>query len=66
MLFMVVLIQIQDSKELFMRLEERRLLENHLFLSELLKIIGRVDLVSFLSKGRPEESDANPTLSRYR
>lgn len=64
---MVVLIQIEDAKGLFMRLEEKRLLENHLFLSELLKIIRRADLVSLLYDGRPaEESDANPTLSSYR
>lgn len=50
-----------------MKLEEKRLLENHLFLSDLLKTIRRADLVSLLSDGRPtEESDANPTLSLYR
>lgn len=64
---MVVLIQIEDAKGLFIRLEEKRLLENHLFLSDLLKTIRRADLVSLLSDGGPtEESDANPILPYYR
>lgn len=65
---MVVLIQIKDAKALFLRLEEKGLLEDSVFLSQLLHIIRRADLLSLLETDsrRPEETDANPILSNYR
>lgn len=65
---MFILIQTGDAKALFMRLEEKGLLENHLFLSQLLHTIRRADLLSLLETDskRPEETDANPILSDYR
>uniref|UniRef100_UPI003AAA5EF2 caspase-8 n=1 Tax=Centroberyx gerrardi TaxID=166262 RepID=UPI003AAA5EF2 len=64
---------IKDGKQLFMRLEEKGLMENHVFLSQLLDTIRRADLLSLLEtdSSRPEEgfgpqTDANPVLSDYR
>ncbi|XP_037537923.1 caspase-8 [Nematolebias whitei] len=59
---------ITDAKGLFLRLEERGLLENSSFLSQLLHTIHRADLLNLLnSEGRgQEETDANPILSDYR
>ncbi|XP_037642663.1 caspase-8 isoform X2 [Sebastes umbrosus] len=59
---------IEDAKKLFLRLEEKGLLDNHLFLRQLLQTIGRADLLNFLETDsrRPEETDANPMLSEYR
>ncbi|XP_071399009.1 caspase-8 [Centroberyx affinis] len=64
---------IKDGKQLFMRLDEKGLMENHVFLSQLLDTIRRADLLSLLEtdSSRPEESfgpqtDANPVLSDYR
>ncbi|XP_034558144.1 caspase-8 [Notolabrus celidotus] len=59
---------VQDAKQLFLRLEERGLLDNGIFLSQLLHTIGRADLLSLLETDsrRPEEMDANPLLSAYR
>ena len=61
-------IQIKDARELFSRLEEKGVLENSFFLSQLLRTIRRTDLLSFLETDsrRPEETDASPTLSAYR
>nr|XP_046263263.1 caspase-8 [Scatophagus argus]XP_046263264.1 caspase-8 [Scatophagus argus]XP_046263265.1 caspase-8 [Scatophagus argus] len=60
--------KIEDAKGLFLRLEEKGLLENHLFLSELLRTIRRADLLNLLETDsrRPEETDSNPMLSDYR
>lgn len=51
-----------------MRLDEKRLLENHLFLYQLLETIRREDLLSLLETDsrRLEETDSNPILSYYR
>ncbi|XP_035491769.2 caspase-8 [Scophthalmus maximus] len=59
---------IKDAKGLFLRLEERALLDNSMFLSELLNTIRRTDLLNLLETDsrRPEETDASPTLSAYR
>lgn len=59
---------ITDGKKLFMRLEEKGLLENYFFLCQLLQTIGRADLLNLLEADsrRPEETDANPMLSEYR
>ncbi|XP_034469220.1 caspase-8 [Hippoglossus hippoglossus] len=59
---------IKDARDLFSRLEERGVLENSFFLSQLLRTIRRTDLLSYLETDsrRPEETDASPTLSAYR
>ncbi|XP_068557774.1 caspase-8-like [Cebidichthys violaceus] len=59
---------ITDAKKLFLRLEEKGLLENDLFLYHLLQTISRTDLLNLLETDsrRPEETDANPMLSEYR
>ncbi|XP_076601082.1 caspase-8 [Chaetodon auriga] len=59
---------VKDAKGLFIRLEERGLLENCAFLSQLLHTIRREDLLSLLETDsrRLEETDANPILSHYR
>ncbi len=66
--FLVVLVQIRDAKGLFLRLEEKGLLENDFFLSRLLQTIRRADLLNLLETDsrQPEETDANPVLSDYR
>ncbi|XP_068604722.1 caspase-8 [Brachionichthys hirsutus] len=57
-----------DAKGLFLRLEERGLLDTRLFLAELLRVIRRADLLRLLeTDGSPsEETDAKPILSDYR
>ncbi|XP_045907788.1 caspase-8-like [Micropterus dolomieu] len=59
---------IRDAKGLFFRLEEKCLLENELFLSQLLSTIHRADLLRLLETDsrQPEETDAYPVLSDYR
>ncbi|XP_017275808.1 caspase-8 [Kryptolebias marmoratus] len=59
---------ITDAKKLFERLDERGLLENPSFLSQLLHTIHRADLRQLLSAdgGQQGETDANPILSEYR
>lgn len=59
---------IKDAKGLFLRLEEKGLLENNVFLSQLLNTIRRADLLGLLETDsrRTEETDANPILSDYR
>lgn len=59
---------VEDAKDLFVRLEEKGLLENDAFLCQLLQTISRNDLVSFLgtSNNQFTETDANPLLSDYR
>ncbi|XP_054452141.1 caspase-8-like [Anoplopoma fimbria] len=59
---------ITDAKKLFLRLEAKGLLENDLFLSQLLQTIRRADLLNLLEADsrQPEETDANPMLSEYR
>ncbi|XP_061588995.1 caspase-8-like [Cololabis saira] len=56
---------IEDAKKLFMRLEEKGLLENSCFLSQLLRTIHRADLLGLLQP-EAEETDANPVLAEYR
>ncbi|KAG7465386.1 caspase 8 [Solea senegalensis] len=60
--------KIRDAKDLFLRLEERGLLENHFFLHQLLNTIHRADLLNLLETDsrQPEETDSSPTLSPYR
>lgn len=60
--------QIKDAKELFLRLEEKGLLENSSYLAELLHTIHRADLLSMLESDnrQREETDARPMLSDYR
>ncbi|XP_055739774.1 caspase-8 isoform X1 [Salvelinus fontinalis] len=64
---------VEDGRGLFMRLQEKSLLEDHYFLSQLLSVIGRLDLLRLLeTDGRqPEQTahtqtDACPPLSQYR
>ncbi|XP_060940389.1 caspase-8 [Limanda limanda] len=59
---------IKDARQLFSRLEEKGVLENSFFLSQLLQTIRRTDLLSYLETDSrpPEETDASPTLSTYR
>lgn len=58
---------VDDAKGLFLRLEDKGLL-NEGFLSELLQTIGRADLVNVLRTDGSQwaETDASPTLSHYR
>uniref|UniRef100_A0A3Q2VFF8 Caspase-8 n=1 Tax=Haplochromis burtoni TaxID=8153 RepID=A0A3Q2VFF8_HAPBU len=57
-----------DAKDLFMRLEEKGLLQNDAFLRQLLYTIHRADLLRVLETDSrpPEETDASPVLSDYR
>lgn len=58
-----------DGKGLFLRLEEKGLLDNDAFLSQLLQTIGRKDLLNLLrtsTSSQSTETDANPLLSDYR
>uniref|UniRef100_A0A3B4Z0Y9 Caspase-8 n=1 Tax=Stegastes partitus TaxID=144197 RepID=A0A3B4Z0Y9_9TELE len=59
---------ITDAKQLFLRLEEKGLLENNYFLSQLLRTIRRADLLSHIETDsrQAEETDAQPALSQYR
>ncbi|XP_070700893.1 caspase-8 [Pempheris klunzingeri] len=59
---------IGDAKGLFLKLEEKGLLDNNVFLFQLLHTIRRADLLSLLETDsrRPEETDANPILSNFR
>ncbi|XP_072219090.1 uncharacterized protein [Leuresthes tenuis] len=59
---------ISDAKGLFLRLEEKGLLDDSSFLCQLLHIIHRADLLSLLRTDcrQQEETDANPILSKYR
>lgn len=59
---------VRDAKDLFLRLEEKGLLDNGNFLSQLLGTIRRADLLSLLEtdSGIPVENDASPALSAYR
>ncbi|MEQ2293978.1 hypothetical protein AMECASPLE_039140 [Ameca splendens] len=59
---------IKDAKELFIRLEEKGLLENSSFLYHLLHTIHRADLLHLLESDsrQVEETDASPFLSEYR
>lgn len=59
---------LRDAKELFLRLQEKGLLDDNFFLSQLLNTIRRADLLSLLETDsrRPEETDATPLLSAYR
>ncbi|XP_010887106.2 caspase-8 isoform X1 [Esox lucius] len=65
--------KVKDGRDLFLRLKEKSLLEDHQFLSQLLKVIGRVDLLLLLETDsrQPEQpantqTDASPILSQYR
>lgn len=61
--------EIRDAKQLFTRLEEVGLMENHIFLSELLETLRRVDLLNVLKREivrSQKETDAVPALSPYR
>uniref|UniRef100_A0A3P9BYK2 Caspase-8 n=1 Tax=Maylandia zebra TaxID=106582 RepID=A0A3P9BYK2_9CICH len=59
---------IKDAKDLFLRLEEKGLLQNDAFLRQLLYTIHRADLLRVLETDSrpPEETDASPVLSDYR
>ncbi|XP_042338234.1 caspase-8-like, partial [Plectropomus leopardus] len=59
---------INDAKQLFMRLEEKGLLDDHFFLCQLLQTIRRADLLNLLETDsrQPEDTDALPMLSEYR
>ncbi|KAM7401188.1 hypothetical protein PAMA_005399 [Pampus argenteus] len=59
---------IKDARELFLRLEDKGLLDNNVFLYQLLNTIRRPDLLQHLETDsrRPEETDASPILSDYR
>lgn len=61
-------LQIKDAKDLFLRLEEKGLLQNDAFLRQLLCTIHRADLLRVLETDSrpPEETDASPVLSDYR
>uniref|UniRef100_A0A4W6CB12 Caspase-8 n=1 Tax=Lates calcarifer TaxID=8187 RepID=A0A4W6CB12_LATCA len=61
-------VSIGDAKQLFLRLEEKGLLDNPVFLSQLLHTIRRADLLNLLETDsrQPEETDASPVLSTYR
>lgn len=60
--------QISDARGLFRKLEEKCLLENSSFLSQLLRTIRRADLLNLLEADsrQLEETDARPLLSEYR
>ncbi|XP_056148616.1 caspase-8 [Lampris incognitus] len=65
--------KVKDGKALFLRLEEKGLLENHHFLSQLLRTIGRFDLDSQLKQDCSQlgnisdpQTDSCPILSNYR
>uniref|UniRef100_A0A3Q1HEI1 Caspase-8 n=1 Tax=Anabas testudineus TaxID=64144 RepID=A0A3Q1HEI1_ANATE len=59
---------VRDAKDLFLKLEEKDLLSNYSFLSQLLETIRRPDLLNLLETDSrpPQETGANPTLSAYR
>ncbi|XP_020505295.1 caspase-8 [Labrus bergylta] len=59
--------KVQDAKDLFLKLEEKGLLENGDFLSQLLNTIRRADLLAMLETDsrQPEETDASRRLSDY-
>ncbi|XP_076018385.1 caspase-8 [Genypterus blacodes] len=64
---------VRSGRDLFLRLEERGLLDNNVFLSQLLRTIRRADLLYILEADSrcPEESagpqvDSSPILSDYR
>ncbi|XP_072297166.1 caspase-8 [Eucyclogobius newberryi] len=59
---------VTDATRLFDRLEEKGLLDNDAYLSQLLQTIGRNDLVDILRTNQSQftEADANPMLSDYR
>lgn len=61
-------LQIKDAKDLFLRLQEKGLLQNDAFLRQLLYTIHRADLLRVLETDSrpPEETDASPVLSDYR
>lgn len=67
-LFLSLFSQISDARGLFSKLEDKCLLENSLFLSQLLQTIRRADLHRLLQADsrRIEETDAMPVLSEYR
>ncbi|CAN9503256.1 unnamed protein product [Ophioblennius macclurei] len=60
---------INDAKDLFLRLEEKGLLENNVFLSDLFRTLRRTDLLKLLgvdSRQPQDETDSTPVLSKYR
>ncbi|KAJ3595543.1 hypothetical protein NHX12_004846 [Muraenolepis orangiensis] len=56
---------VKDGKDLFKQLDEKDLLSNRQFLSQLLETIKRVDLLSLLEGDEPQ-TDSSPFLSDYR
>ncbi|KAG7227337.1 hypothetical protein INR49_000342, partial [Caranx melampygus] len=60
--------KVKDAKGLFLRLQEYNLLDDGVFLSELLHTINRADLLSLLETDsrRIEGTEERPTLSAYR
>lgn len=67
-LFLFLFSQIRNARELFSKLEEKCLMGNSSFLSQLLQTIHREDLVRLLKADsrQLEETDARPLLSEYR
>ncbi|KAJ3595540.1 hypothetical protein NHX12_004843 [Muraenolepis orangiensis] len=57
--------QVKDGIDLFEQLDEKALLSNRQFLSQLLETIKRVDLLSLLEGDEPQ-TDSSPILSDYR
>lgn len=59
---------IKDAKALFLKLRENNLMDDGVFLSELLHTIHRADLLSLLETDsrRIERAEERPTLSAYR
>uniref|UniRef100_A0A673WPM3 Caspase-8 n=1 Tax=Salmo trutta TaxID=8032 RepID=A0A673WPM3_SALTR len=61
---------VEDGRGLFLRLQEKGLLEDHYFLSQLLSVIGRLDLLRLLETDSRQpahtQTDACPALSQYR
>lgn len=67
-LFLFLFSQIRDARQLFSNLEEKCLMGNSSFLSQLLQTIRRADLLRLLKADsrQLEETDATPLLSEYR
>ncbi|XP_064849310.1 caspase-8 isoform X2 [Oncorhynchus masou masou] len=64
---------VADGRDLFLRLQEKSLLKDYYFLSQLLSVIGRLDLHRLLETDsrQPEQTahtqtDSCPALSQYR
>jgi len=58
--------QVTDGRDLFYLLDQKDLLRNRSFLSQLLDTIRRADLLSLLEVDSGPQSDSSPILSEYR